>query len=147
MIIISFPTHDELGTCEASLDPPKQSVLSILVGCCYATQLTVTHCNIIDIGCVLVLQRQFPGRWFIRACCVCCQTFPGKYKSKVKARASSFVPLGLGPTRTRLPAQLGASLSAPLTKMRSASSAASLSRLACSLASRRACNASSGSHL
>ena len=34
--------------CEASLVPPKQSVLSIFVGFCYATQLTITHCNFIE---------------------------------------------------------------------------------------------------
>ena len=34
--------------CEASLVPPKQSVLSIFVGFCYATQLTITHCNIFE---------------------------------------------------------------------------------------------------
>ena len=30
MIISRFPAHDELRTCEASLIPPEQSVLSIL---------------------------------------------------------------------------------------------------------------------
>ena len=34
--------------CEASPVPPQQSVLSILVSFCYATQLTITHCNIIE---------------------------------------------------------------------------------------------------
>ena len=31
VVIKRFPAHDELGMCEASLVPPKQSVLSILV--------------------------------------------------------------------------------------------------------------------
>ena len=44
----SFPAHDELGTCEASLVFPMQSVLSILVRFSYAMQLAITPCNIIE---------------------------------------------------------------------------------------------------
>ena len=41
-----FPAHDELGTCESSLVPPKQPVMSSLVGFGDTTQLTITPCNI-----------------------------------------------------------------------------------------------------
>ena len=48
-VIIILSAHDELGTCQASLVFPKQSVLSILVRSSYAKQLTITYCNIMEI--------------------------------------------------------------------------------------------------
>ena len=45
-----FPAHDELGTCETSLVQTKQPLVSILVRFGDTTQLTITHCNIIETG-------------------------------------------------------------------------------------------------
>ena len=42
LFIIQFLALDELDTCKASLVPPKQSLLSILVRLSYVTQLTIT---------------------------------------------------------------------------------------------------------
>ena len=38
-----------LSRCEASLVPPKQPFLSILVRLSYATHMTIMHCNIFEI--------------------------------------------------------------------------------------------------